>query len=118
MRYLTLVFLSFVLAACTSPPPRTPEPRPSGPSVSYGTRVGAAVRRNIHFSEVVEGNPVAVVQVRLAPDGTILEARLVKSSGVGVWDKAVLEALIKTERFPLDVNGYIPSAMVLHVRPK
>ena len=61
---------------------------------------------------------MADVQVRLAPDGTLLEARLVKSSGIGTWDKAVLEALTKTERLPLDANGYIPSAMFLHFRPK
>jgi colicin import membrane protein len=92
--------------------------RASGPSASWAGRVQARVRPNIVFSDDVSGNPKAEVEVRAAPDGTIVGRRLVRSSGVKAWDEAVLRALDKTEVLPRDVDGRVPSPVVIEFRPK
>jgi colicin import membrane protein len=92
--------------------------RSAGPSASWGSRVQARVRPNITFAEVVVGNPEAVVEVRLAPDGTIVSKRIKKSSGHKGWDEAVLRALDKTEVLPRDTDGSVPSGGELVFKPK
>ena len=93
----------------------------SGPSGSYGGKVAAAVRPNVVFpdADLVSGNPGAEFDVRLAPDGTIVGTpRLVKSSGLPAWDQAALRALQKTERLPRDVDGRVPPALIVELKPK
>lgn len=93
----------------------------SGPSGSYGGKVAAVVRPNVVFpdADLVSGNPAAEFEVRLAPDGTIVGTpRLVKSSGLPAWDQAALRALQKTEKLPRDVDGRVPSSLILELRPK
>lgn len=89
----------------------------SGPSANYAGRIKARVRPNIVFAESVAGNPLAEVEVRCAPDGLILSARLLKSSGHAGWDQAVLRAVEKTERLPRDTDGRVPASMVLAFKP-
>lgn len=90
----------------------------SGPSASWGGRVQARVRPNIVFPENVSGNIEAVVEVRLAPDGTIVSRRIKKSSGNRGWDDAVLRALDRTEVLPRDTDGRVPPSGDLVFRPK
>jgi colicin import membrane protein len=90
----------------------------SGPSASWAARVRARVKPNIAFSEEVSGNPEAVIEVRLAPDGTIVGKRVVRSSGVAAWDAAVLRAIDKTEVLPRDVDGRVHSPVSLVFRPR
>ncbi|MES1979277.1 MAG: cell envelope integrity protein TolA [Pseudomonadota bacterium] len=90
----------------------------SGPSQGYGARVRAAVKPNIVFADDVSGNPIAEVEVRTSSNGTIISQRLVKSSGNAAWDEAVIKAIIRTGTMPRDVDGRVPSAMVLSMRVK
>lgn len=90
----------------------------AGPSGGYGGRVAAKVKPHIVYPDAVAGNPRAEVEVRAAPDGTITSTRLVQSSGNKAWDDAVLRALQKTETLPRDVDGRVPSALVIGFRPK
>ncbi len=92
--------------------------RSSGPSGSYGGKVAAKVRPNIVYPDAVAGNPRAEVEVRAAPDGTIVGVRVVQSSGNKSWDEAVVRALHKTETLPRDVDGRVPSSLVIGFRPK
>jgi colicin import membrane protein len=92
--------------------------RSSGPSESYAGRIRARVRPNIVFTDDVPGNPMAEVEVRMAPDGTITSRRLVKSSGQRSWDEAVLRALDRTETLPRDVDGRVHSPLLIEFRPK
>jgi colicin import membrane protein len=92
--------------------------RSAGPSDSYAGRIRARVRPNIVFTDDVSGNPMAEVEVRLAPDGTITSRRLIKSSGVKSWDEAVLRALDKTEVLPKDVDGRVHSPLTIEFKPK
>ena len=92
--------------------------RSEGPSSSYAGRIRARVRPNIVFTDDVAGNPTTEVEVRMAPDGTIVSKRVVKPSGVRSWDEAVLRALDKTEVLPRDVDGRVHSPLIIAFRPK
>jgi colicin import membrane protein len=90
----------------------------SGPSASYGGRVVARIKPNIVFTDVVNGNPRAEVEIKLLPDGTIVGSKLTQSSGNKAWDEAVLRAVERTATLPRDENGKVPSPIVLGFRPQ
>ncbi len=90
----------------------------SGPSSGYAGRIRARIKPNIVFTDDIAGNPMAELEVRAAPDGTIVSRKLLKSSGVKSWDEAVLKAIDKTEVLPRDVDGRVPAALVISFRPK
>lgn len=90
----------------------------SGPSASYAGRIKARVLPNIVFADDLPSNPTAEVEVRAGADGTILSRRLIKSSGSKEWDEAVLRAIDRTEVLPRDVDGRVPSSLVITFRPR
>jgi len=90
--------------------------RASGPSGSYGSRVSAMVKPNIVFIDDTRENPEALVEVRVAPDGTIVARKLKKSSGNKAWDDAVLKAIDKTAVLPRDVDGTVPPLLDINFR--
>lgn len=92
--------------------------RTAGPSATYAGRIKARILPNIVFSDTVAGNPLATVEVRAAPDGTIIGRKLLKSSGVPAWDEAVLRAIDKTEILPRDTDGRVPSSFEISFRPR
>ena len=90
----------------------------AGPSAGYAGRIKARIKPNIVFADIVTGNPLATVEVRLAPDGTIVSKKLVKSSGLPAWDEAVLRAIDKTEVLPRDTDGRVPPPFEIDFRPR
>jgi colicin import membrane protein len=91
--------------------------RSSAPSANYGGRITAYIKPKIVLTDEVDGNPRAVVEIRLAPDGTIIAKRLVKSSGSKAWDDAVLRAIERAEVLPRDVDGRAPPLLEIGFRP-
>ena len=107
------------LAGATGAPGSTgTAPQSSGPSASYGGRIRASIKPNIVFTDDIGGNPTAELEVRTAPDGTIISRKLLKTSGVKSWDDAVLKAIDKTEKLPRDVDGRVPPTLIISFRPK
>ena len=90
----------------------------AGPSAGYAGRIRARIKPNIVFTEDVAGNPTAEVEVRTAPDGTIIGKALIKPSASAAWNEAVLKAIDKTEVLPRDVDGRVPPSLVISFRPK
>ena len=92
----------------------------TGPSASYKSKLAALFKRNITFSNVdsIQGNPRAIVQVKVSSTGLIMSSRLTKSSGIPAWDEAVLRAVEKAERFPLDENGKVVTDFPVDFGPK
>ena len=80
--------------------------------------MAARVKPNIVYPDAVSGNPRAEVRVRTAPDGTITGATISKSSGNPAWDEAVVRALHKTDKLPRDIDGKVPSDLVIGFRPQ
>ena len=90
----------------------------SGPSGSYAGKVRSRVKPNVVFTDDIAGNPTAEVEVRTTSDGTIISQKLVKSSGSKAWDDAVIKAIIRSETMPRDIDGRVPTPMILEFRPK
>lgn len=91
--------------------------RDAGPSAGYAGRIKARIKPNIVFTEDLPSSALAEVEVRTSPDGRIMGRRLIRSSGSSVWDEAVLRAIDRTEMLPRDVDGRIPSTMIISFRP-
>jgi len=91
--------------------------RTSGPSSGYAGRIKARVKPNIVLTSAVSGNPLAVVEVKVAPDGTIVGRKLVTKSGSPAWDETVLRAIDKTEVLPKDTDGRVPPTILIEFRP-
>ena len=90
-----------------------------GTSTTYGAIATAAVKPNVVFTEAFDGNPLAKIEVRLQLDGTIISSRIVQASGNDNWDKAVLNAVIRTGRMPKDVDGKLPDTiLILEFKPR
>lgn len=90
--------------------------RASGPSASYAGRIAALIKSNTRFTDTVDGSPAVEVEIRLAPDGTIVGQRVLKSSGNRQRDEAVLRGIEATGRIPRDTDGRIFTPMVVSVR--
>ena len=76
------------------------------------------MKPHILLTASVDGNPTATVEVRVAPDGTIVGRKLVTSSGSTAWDETVLRAIEKTEVLPKDVDGRVPPMINIAFRPR
>ncbi len=83
-----------------------------GPSAGYAGRIVAYLKPQATFTETAAGNPKTEVEVRLGPTGNIVGTRITRSSGVPSWDQAVLRALEKAERLPLD-DGVVRSPILI-----
>lgn len=91
----------------------------SGASSSYEGRIIAAVRPNIIFTDEINGNPIAEIEVHTLSDGTIMSRKLIKSSGNKAWDEAAEKAIIRTGKMPRDIDGRIPDTIfILKLKPK
>jgi colicin import membrane protein len=92
--------------------------RTAGPSAGYAGRIKARIKPNIVLAAPIEGNPAAIVEVRVAPDGTIVGKKLVTASNSKLWDDTVLRAIDKTEVLPKDADGRVPPTIVIEFRPR
>lgn len=95
---------------------RSSKPAAGRATDAYAGRIKARILPNIVFTELVSGNPEAVVRVRGDASGRIVSVRLMKSSGHPGWDEAVQRAIVKTEVLPLDEDGRSPD-LELSFRP-
>jgi colicin import membrane protein len=94
--------------------------RSSGPAgdPNYLGRIVARIKPNVVLTDTVNGNPEALVEVRVAPDGKIIGRRLMKSSGQPAWDDAVLRAIDRTDMLPRRPDGTVPPSMEILFRPR
>lgn len=87
---------------------------------SYAQKAAAKIKSNISFnlSEGLEGNPAVEFEVNLLPDGSIASIHKRKSSGVPGFDEAVARAIDKSQPFPKDKSGSVPSSFIGIHKPK
>ncbi|MBI1174531.1 MAG: cell envelope integrity protein TolA [Sideroxydans sp.] len=67
----------------------------------YVGRIRAKIRRNIVMPPDVADDALAIFNVTLLPDGSVLVAKLKKSSGNDAYDSAVERAILKSQPLPL-----------------
>ena len=72
----------------------------------YIGRIRAKIRSNIVMPPDVADNALAIFDVTLLPDGSVLVVQLKKSSGNDTYDRSVNNAIYKSQPLPLppDVN--------------
>ncbi len=90
----------------------------AAPSAGWVGRVKGKVRPLIIYADDGGANPMAEVQVALAPDGRIMGSKVLKASGDPEWDRAVLRAIEKAETLPRDVDGRVPPVLILTFSPR
>ena len=90
----------------------------AAPSAAYAGRLVALIRGNLVFAGNVPENVAAEVEVSASASGSIIARRLIKSSGHKDWDDAVLRAIDRTPSLPRDVDGRVPSRLVITFRPR
>ena len=85
----------------------------------YADKVRKKILPLIIFNpSLVAGNPSTEVAVELAPDGTIISRKVLKSSGDAGWDRAVLKAIDDAQTLPKDDDGKVPKQVRLNFKPK
>jgi len=106
----------------TGPTEKPSAAKASALSSTYLGRLRSRVRPNIVFSDsqlqAVKSNPEAEIEVTCNATGQILSKKLTRSSGNKAWDEAVLNAIEKTGKLPLDENGSMPSTLSFSFRPR
>ena len=85
---------------------------------AFADAVRRRVRPNVRVDAEIAGNPAAVVMVELRGDGSLLQSRLVQSSGDARWDTAVMRAVALSAPFPLPDDGRLPTRFTITFRPK
>lgn len=87
----------------------------------YAQRLGAKIKSNTIFNapDDLPGNPAVEYVVELLPDGSLKGTpRKVKSSGVPGFDEAVLRAIERSQPFPRNSAGVVPSSLIVSQKPK
>ena len=89
-------------------------------STEYANRIGAKIKSNLTYivPEGLQGNPPVEYEVRLLPDGSVAGMRKIHSSGLPGFDDAVARAIEKSQPFPRDTNGSVPSSFIGIHKPK
>lgn len=105
------------VGASGGPEARGSAQQSSGPSSGYAGRVKAKVSPNIRYTEEFSRSLRTEIEVRALPDGTITGRKVVESSGNPAWDEAALKAIDRTGSLPRDVDGRVPSPIIIVVRP-
>ncbi|WP_164868367.1 cell envelope integrity protein TolA [Hydrogenophaga sp. NH-16] len=105
------------VGASGGPEARGSAQQSSGPSSGYAGRVRAKVSPNIRYTEDFPRSLRTEIEVRALSDGTITSRRVVDSSGNPAWDEAALKAIDRTGSLPRDVDGRVPSPIIIVVRP-
>jgi len=98
-----------------------PKTQGSRGNAEYTGRVGAKIKSNTVFNvpDNLPGNPAVEYAVELLPDGSIRRPiRKTKSSGIPGFDEAVLNAIEKSQPYPPDKSGSVPSGFNIVHRPK
>lgn len=113
MRLLALFLLAAALGDKGIPLALADEATTYQPSAQYAGRIAAAVKRNLVYTEALAVNKAAEVEITLAVDGSIVDRRLLRSSGVPSWDEAALQAVDRTKRLPLDSSGRVPPVITI-----
>lgn len=88
---------------------------------SYAGKIRALIISNTVFNvpPTLVDNPAVEYAIELLPDGSLRSPpRKLKSSGVPGFDEAVLRAIEKSQPFPPDKQGVVPSSLTISHRPK
>lgn len=85
---------------------------------SYAGKVSQKIRANTTYviNDASSNNPTVEFSIQLFPDGSLKgPIKKIKSSGVPAFDEAVEKAIEKSQPFPRDKSGEVPSSLnIIH----
>lgn len=86
----------------------------------YRDRIGSKIKSNTIFSVPpgLADNPAVEYTIDLLPDGSLRGVRKLKSSGVPGFDEAVARAIERSQPYPADQSGRVPSSLTISHKPK
>jgi len=112
-------YMKRVLGQLDAPPNSTgTAARTSGPSATWAGKVAALIRSHLIWTDSFDGLQSPEVHITLAIDGTILSAQISKTSGNPRFDQAVKDAITATQTLPRDVDGRVPSNVLIVFNPR
>ena len=79
----------------------------------YHRKVINAIARNLVMGRLAGSNHETEVLVTISAEGRVLSRSIIQSSGNAEWNDIVIRAIDRTETFPKDVYGIVPSPMIL-----
>lgn len=87
---------------------------------AYTDKIRAKIRSNTVFNvpSDLNGNPQVEYDVELLPDGSLRGLKLRKPSGLPAFDEAVKRAIERSQPFPPDQSGSVPSRLTVIHKPK
>ena len=65
----------------------------------WGAKIRSQIERNKRLPRGVRGTGVTHVRIQVAPNGRLLSAKIIKSSGISAYDQAALGAVKRAGRF-------------------
>lgn len=87
-------------------------------SAGYPARIRESITPHLAWHEDVAVASATEMEIRTSQDGVIIQAKMLKSSGVASWDAAVQAAVAKAGRIPRDANGQVPRVLVMTFLPQ
>ncbi|WP_233873948.1 energy transducer TonB [Paraburkholderia adhaesiva] len=85
-------------------------------NLSYAEKIQRRIRPNIVWAGPTEHLETAVA-VHCLPNGNLVSATVVRSSGNADWDAAALRAVRRSDPMPADFDGEAPASFTITVRP-
>ncbi len=95
----------------------------AGPKVSasYAQKIGKMIKDATIMPPMTEvsGNQPVEYAIELLPDGSVRDARMLRSCGIPAFDQAVRRAIDRASPFPPDpATGKVPASLVISHRPR
>ncbi len=85
---------------------------------AYQKKIGGELRAKVFFDDTVSntGNPQISIRITLNAVGQVIAVNTIKSSGMPLFDQAVLRGIERLSKFPVDKNGTYPPEVILNYR--
>ena len=78
------------------------------PPLAYLTEVSRMIRVNLSYPPQAHTHGIAVVHIRIARDGTVLDAGVIHSSGNPALDEEARAVVLRIGKFPEPPSAYFP----------
>ncbi|WP_431256658.1 TonB C-terminal domain-containing protein [Roseateles chitinivorans] len=114
---VTAVGLCSAQGVSTPQDARQRPPSFSDVSIPYAKRLGDAIRFYLLDPGPVSPDSFSEVEINVKASGEITSYKLIRSGGSPQWEAAVIRAMAKADRIPLDVDGKVPASVILMFRP-
>ncbi len=85
---------------------------------TYQKKIGSELRAKVFFDDTLPNttNPQISLRIKLNAVGQVIAVSALRSSGIPLFDQAVLRGIERLSTFPADKNGTYPPEVILNYR--